>query len=379
MNIGRKIKVITDRRRNVKVRDSELSRQLIVSIFYPMINEPLKKRRSSYLDLFSPHNESYIDIVNKDLDDVEKAKLHQHLDSIKMHFINEPYKEEHSNKYPVIIFSPGFMMDRDSSSFIIEQLVAKKFIVITLGHLHETPFTFLPNGDILESQNNQITHDDKIQLIVDRSKDIELIVELLQEGDLFHDELDKLFDTSKMCLIGHSFGGAASYKYSLNNSNIKALVLWDASLQYFDDLSEYQDYHIPVLNLRRGLCNYTDEIEYFIKANSMKMSVEECETSLEIRKKVSRMQFDSQQKLYKSIFGRKSFIKLKGSVHMSFTDFPVVSPVRDENTVSHNNKLYSMISEVTSAFLNDILFSDKNSYEQKIKEYLRNGIDMIKL
>jgi len=377
LKIGRKIKVLTDKTRKIIERGNELDRQLIISIFYPLIEETLATRKSSYLDLFSPHVRQYIDIVFRDLNNAERTKHYQYLDGIKMNFLDEPDVNEHGNEYPVIIFSPGFMMDRDSSSLIIEQLVSKKFIVITMGHLHETPLTFFPNGEIIESSIQQITDDEKNQLIVDRAKDIEFLIDMIQMGKLFKDKLNSIVDKSNLCLIGHSFGGAASYKYSLCNKNIKALVLWDASLQYFDDLSKYEELNIPVLNFRRGLCNYTDEIEHFINEHSMKMSSEEYKTRLATRKTVSRRQFDGQQKLNKSISAKKSFIKLNASEHMSFTDYPIVSHERDENNINQSYKFYSLISEVTTAFLHDVLCIGKVSYELKLEKYLGNEIDMI--
>lgn len=59
-------------------------------------------------------------------------------------FINVPI-EDVDDKYPVVIYSPGFGCDRDLTIFIIEKLVQQGYVVITLGSPHETSCTIMPN------------------------------------------------------------------------------------------------------------------------------------------------------------------------------------------------------------------------------------------
>jgi hypothetical protein len=320
-------------KREVKIISNK---QVVLSIYSPS-TKSYESNKITYLELYKPHESDYINNEYPEYSEKEKMNFYDYLDNLEIN-LDDIDNHDSSKKRPLIIFSPGLKMDRDSSMFIIEKLISKNYTVITIGHSYETPITYLPDGEIIKSVLNELSPQEKLDLILERSSDIDLVINKIKSGEL---EISSATDKENIILIGHSFGGAASYKSACSNNSIKGLVLWDASLQYFDEISDYKKLSIPVLNFRRGLCNYDDEIEKFIKDNKNLLTKEEFEFRLSDRKRVSRLQFDAQMRLYASTDSTSHYIKLIGSEHMSFTDYALLQSYEKDKDFLFNNSNFA--------------------------------------
>lgn len=375
MKYKREIEVITDTSSLRQKSKFNPSKQVVLSIYSPDgCNESISNK-INYLELFKPHEIQFIKNEFPDSNEDRIKGILDYLKDIPIKFDQMDVKES-NEKLPVIIFSPGFKMDRDSSMFIIEKLLSKNFIVITLGHAYETPFTYLPNGKIIKSKIESVSPEDKIELILERAADIELIVKMIHsnESNLIN---NIKMDNENIFLIGHSFGGAATYKYANTNKNVKGIILWDASFQYFDDIVEYEEFRMPVLNFRRGTCNYEDEIKKFIEVNESILSEEVFNLRLKDRKNVSKRQFDAQKKLSKCIDFNGNFIKLNGSEHMSFTDFPIVHNYNNDN--EFDQTMYDIIADTTINFIENVIDDNEYKFKSFVKRNNDKGLRFIKI
>jgi hypothetical protein len=84
------------------------------------------------------------------------------------------------------------------------------------------------------------------------------------------------------------------------------------------------------------------------------------------RHQVSIKQIDEQKNLYEYLAGYKSFIKLKYSEHLTFTDLPLIYNQEMENDILPIKEAHKIISEITVKFYNEFLLGIKGDYTRFI-------------
>lgn len=115
--------------------------------------------------------------------------------------------------WPVVIFSPGYGAPRAVYTGLATQLASRGFVVFVLDHPYESAVTELPDGRVVGLR--EIFPPDRSQFMPNqqalRTADIRFVIDQLAHPDALSPPLrDGGIDTSKVALIGHSFGGAAS-------------------------------------------------------------------------------------------------------------------------------------------------------------------------
>jgi len=115
--------------------------------------------------------------------------------------------------WPVVIFSPGYGAPRATYTGLATRLASRGFVVIVLDHPFEAGVTQLPDGRVVGTQeiipadhtqympNQQVVRTADIRFVIDQIARPEALSSLLRGGRI---------ETSKVAVIGHSFGGAAS-------------------------------------------------------------------------------------------------------------------------------------------------------------------------
>lgn len=371
MEIGRVVRVVKDNRNEILNCTNE-KRTLIMSVFYLADEAYCEGKSALYKDLYEPNVERFIQKWAK------SDELEQYINELSTNiFINVPIKNV-NDKHPVVIYSPGFSCDRDSTVFIIEKLVEQGYIVITLGSLYETNFTIMPNGEVVEmlAKLNDLSSNSKEiwrELIDIRKRDILFLMthlEYINENDeLLKNKL--LLDNIGM--IGFSLGSQACFEAAADDERIKAVVLLEGCL-----------HHSTVIErVNRGQKSKTPHMLFKRHASSQSLRVEECNSwykDLEDRDEAEALTKEqieiaceitkTQKALYEFIDGYKSFVKIENTNHMTFCDMPILSNQQYEECLGGEilvKTAHEIICTATLKFLNEFLCDSTNEYKNFIK------------
>lgn len=371
MKVGRIVRLLTDNKRKELLNDTDEKRKIIISIFYPTDENLNESKQALYMDLFNPRPEEFIKRFAGRKNLAGQQVSESYLKSIDINTYNNIPISKKEILYPVIIFSPGLGMDRDSLIYNIEKLVIEGYVVFTLGHIYDSDFTILPDGEIIEQAKHiaDYTLEEKEQLIDIRKEDV---LFLLDELKILNNE-DKFIkgriDLNKIGIMGHSIGGAAIFKAASEDTRIKAVVMLDGSLQFFNltkDILEGKRLKTPFLNFRRGTIDYEEEMKKAIEFNADKMNGEDFKKRIVMRHQTLLGQIRGQKELYEYLEGYKSFIKLKNSEHLTFTDWPVIHNQELENDILPIKDAHESISEITTRFYNEFLCGIEGDYRNFI-------------
>lgn len=373
MKIGRTVRVFVDNKRKELLHDVDENRKIIVSIFYPTDEEQDEAEGGRYMELFNPCQEEFIKrFVGKRTASGQQLS-ENYLRSIRINTYNDISISSKEALLPVIVFSPGLGMDRDSMIYNIEKLVEEGYIVFTLGHIYDTEFTILPDGKIIEQSEfvANSTFEEKEANVEIRKKDILFLLDELQVINNQDKLIKGRLNLDKLGLIGHSLGGAAVFKAAVEDFRIKAVVMLDGSLQIFnltEDLLSGKRLNTPFLNFRRGSIDYFEEMSKMIELHADKTSGEEFKEKIIARHQTLTKQIIGQRELFEYLSGYKSFIKLKDSEHLTFTDWPVIHNLAVINGRLAVDKAHEIISNITVRFFNEFLCGMEYNYRSFIDE-----------
>jgi dienelactone hydrolase len=118
--------------------------------------------------------------------------------------------------WPVVIFSPGYGAPRAVYTGLATRLAARGFVVFTLDHPYESAVTQLPDGRVVGTRETFLPDDrDRTSYMarqqVVRVADVRFVIDQLAHAEALSPPLrGGRIDASKVAVIGHSFGGAAS-------------------------------------------------------------------------------------------------------------------------------------------------------------------------
>ncbi|MFF5289391.1 alpha/beta hydrolase family protein [Paractinoplanes globisporus] len=150
--------------------------------------------------------------------------------------------------YPVVIFSPGYGLDRGSATVLVEDLVSHGYLVVTVDHPHDAGEVQFPDGHVVAIGLADDTPDDDVRLVGLRMADVLFALSRLStvnagrnpsvEGGPLPVGLTGALDLRRVAVIGHSLGGATA-AHLLNDPRVRAGAnldggifgppLWDSS------------------------------------------------------------------------------------------------------------------------------------------------------
>jgi len=202
---------------------------------------------------------------------------------------------------PVVLYSPGFGSNRDSGTVLVEELVSRGYIVVTIDHTHDANAVEFPDGRVETFAIPQVTDEIIEQAVAVRVADTRFVLDALTElnagtnPDAEHRRLPSglrgALRMSSVAMFGHSLGGATAAAAMLEDQRINSGVNLDGSLVG------------PVVNA--GL-----DRPFLLVANSSQ----------------GRDADETWAKFWANQRGWRLNLQLTGSAHGSFTDFQALVP-----------------------------------------------------
>ena len=245
-------------------------------------------------------------------------------------------------QYPVLIFSHGMNGSRFQSTFQMEELASQGYIVVSIEHTFTASGTVLGDGTkgatIPFARMKDFSFADK--LITRWSDDQIFVIDYLEQlkptdaAGLLAGRLDM----DRLGLFGHSFGGATAAATLTRDSRPKAGINLDGF--YFGQYYK-QGFSQPFLEIRS-----------------------EAKPAAEMKDKELAKEWDMTREYYQFLMfdewhrriemyannGYESMV-IKGSNHMSFSDFPLIMPLKwllAKDTENHHRQT----NQATLSFFN---------------------------
>lgn len=232
------------------------------------------------------------------------------------------YPEDADGKYPLIVFSHGAFGVRTSNTSTMMELASNGYVVCSIDHPYHAAGSVDVDGKLTIGSNefmqevvdaNSDVYSDKEQLELYsrwmdlRTNDISFVLDtILNNTENNSTEFYGLIDSSRIGLIGHSLGGAASAQLGRERKDISAVINLDGTM-----LGEYRSNGEgePVMNEEpypRPLLNFYSEYV--------------------INELTANPEYEYPNRVISSISQEAFETCIKGSGHMSYTDLPLFSP-----------------------------------------------------
>jgi predicted dienelactone hydrolase len=202
---------------------------------------------------------------------------------------------------PVVLYSPGLGGIRDSSTVLVEELVSRGFIVVTIDHTYEAGEVEFPGGRVATPALPPPTPQVIERAVAVRVADTRFVLDTLvalnagrnpdAERRRLPAGLRGALRLSSVGMFGHSLGGATAAEAMFEDRRIQAGVNLDGTL------------FGPVVNA--GL----DRPFMLVAAQGH-----------------GRDNDESWAKFWANLLGWRLNLQLTGSAHNSFTDFQVLIP-----------------------------------------------------
>lgn len=144
------------------------------------------------------------------------------------------------DRWPVVLFSPGYGAPRAFYSGLIADLASRGFIVLAVDHPYESAVTELADGTIATTVENIAADDpDALRLMTERletrTADLRFVLDQLARPETLG-PLENRVDSAHLTVIGHSLGGAAALAALSADQRFTAAANLDGTL--YGDLPE---------------------------------------------------------------------------------------------------------------------------------------------
>ncbi|GIE77124.1 hypothetical protein Aph02nite_30740 [Actinoplanes philippinensis] len=195
-----------------------------------------------------------------------------------------------AGRHPVVLYSPGFGLERTSGTVLVEELVSHGYVVVTIDHTHDANFVEFPDGRIatgaIEPPASPEEEEKLLAKVVDvRVRDTRFVLDQLRRMPLA-----RTMDLSRIGMFGASMGGTTAANVMLADRRVRAGVNLDGSFVG------------PILT--------TDLTRPFLLFGS--------DTDGE--------QDDTWTTVWERLRGPRHQLEIDGTAHLSFTDFQSLFP-----------------------------------------------------
>ncbi|HZR56649.1 MAG TPA: hypothetical protein VFA74_07240 [Terriglobales bacterium] len=266
---------------------SELPRKLAVQFWYP--SEVKTGRRSPYRS------------------DNDAQGFKSHLRLIKTHsFLNVPLSSS-SNKFPIVLFSPGWKGHLTQNTAQFEMLASHGFVVLSIEH---PPAQNLPVEFDASIEENLRCYPEEAKL---RAQDMSFVLDQIEQ--INNSDSDRLFtgslDLSRVGMFGYSFGGAVTMETCWRDRRLKAGINMDGML-----FGESADLGV--------------EQPFLFMSSDGDLPTEKDLQCPDLRRRVHMRALDTDIKRIRKSLARYGgyYMVVEGMSHSNYSDRPLYSPLK---------------------------------------------------
>ncbi len=190
------------------------------------------------------------------------------LGAIKSHTLAAPPVAPGTNRFPVLVLSPGLGTNAVQYTYLVEELVSHGYLVATVDHPFQSKAIAFPDGRVVTQVETPRDADpqknaENYRKVVDRrADDLRFVLdrlERLNDGKLFPRFKGRI-DVSRVGVLGHSTGGITAARTCMNDSRFKAAVNLDGHTNSLPFLLDQQGRgpRQPFMELTDGMQPATD-------------------------------------------------------------------------------------------------------------------------
>ncbi len=255
--VGTKRILLTDRNRVERFDQNQSHRKIPIQIWYPAEIDAAAKDGDQYF--IEPFNQSKIWANGAGL--TFAPFILSHLGVIETNHRTNAKISGIKDNYPVLIFSHGYLQSDNFNQYLLENLASCGFIVLSISHEYETPYSFYPGnkiivydrrnsvsqklddeycsariGSIVKQLNETNIPESKIKCLERLNMAMpgwlesnltwmeDIIFCLDNLGMINEGMMERKINTSKIGVVGYSFGGGASGLAAMKDRRIKACI-----------------------------------------------------------------------------------------------------------------------------------------------------------
>lgn len=207
--------------------NAEKGRPLLVHMYYPSV--VIHKDYPAYLcDTMHLYKEKIIRTYHVSPQDLA------YLDKIRDWAMPDAEINVTHSPFPVLFFSPGFLMAAQLYSSLIEEMASHGYVVVAINHTDACWPVLFPDGSspaILPELANVFCNKERSCMqIFDMTQETWLADVAFVLSWLRNQPITKFFDLSRMGIFGHSFGGSTAMQAARQYADFKATANLDGLL-----------------------------------------------------------------------------------------------------------------------------------------------------
>jgi dienelactone hydrolase len=160
--------------------------------------------------------------------------------------------EMSEGRYPVVLFSPGYGLNREQGTALVEDLASHGYVVVTISHTYESAEVEFPD-ERLELGRHDLDNSphvavalrrDDARFVLDKLHELAAGVNPDVERRKLPEGLGRSLDLTRIGMFGHSLGGATTVQTMANDDRVIAGIDLDGTV--FPDID-------PLLSPREEL------------------------------------------------------------------------------------------------------------------------------
>lgn len=357
-------------------------RELMVTVWYPTDKENGTNPKS-YISGIEALGEAIRDGLGV------PAFMAGYLNLVRSGAAVEAPVSSRSDAYPLLIFSHGLGVPAGFYTSIIRELTSRGYIVAAIEHAYGNAATTFPDGRVADFRNDPDSMDDEALAEMEAvwAGDMSFVIDrmaAMNDGD-GSDMFVGRIDMARVGTIGHSFGGGAAYMSLLADVRVRAAINLDGSVYGIDPifpdeskrfmLITSDDYAAALRDAEGKLLSY-GELGEKEKAELMSEGIGEKEYTEKMGQMIRAMEH-----LRNELDRDSLFIRLEGTKHYNFSDFPLLSPlVRSMGlTGSMDGKRgLEIVNRLCAAFFGECLGNEEGVVDRCIREYSEIHVESLR-
>ncbi|WP_204034268.1 alpha/beta hydrolase family protein [Sinosporangium siamense] len=256
------------------------ARELMVSVWYP--SRVWHGRRAAYMTA----KESELLLRSLGMQNVPPDTLSR----TRTNAVADSPAHGRQAGLPLVVLSPGFTAPRSSLTGLAEELASRGYVVAGIDHTYESVGTSFPDGRTTTcvACQSQGSPEFGPKTTKGRAADVAFVLDRLTAAK---SAWARLIDSDRVAMVGHSIGGSSASWTMLSDPQVKAGVNMDG----------YFHVPIPATGLDRPFLLVGEEKTHKPDGTD-----------------------PTWKRDWANMTGWKRWITVKGTNHMSFTDFPLL-------------------------------------------------------